>query len=577
MLKLQSAARNRMEWFENVERYTVLPPRQFAYSLLTGSQRIGHDNLKLRDGEFVADYERWLAQRTDSDTPPRAPMFLPLRLRGLTLANRVVVSPMAQYMAKDGLPDDWHLVHYGSRALGGAGLVYTEMTCVSPEGRITPGCTGLWNEAQRDAWRRIVEFVHGNSPAAICLQIGHSGRKGSTQLGWQEMDRPLPAGNWPICAPSPLPYFEGVSQVPVPMTRADMDRVRDEFVRAAILGNEAGFDMLELHMAHGYLLASFISPLTNRRDDEYGGSLANRLRFPLEVLAAVRAAWPAEKPLSVRISASDWAEGGLDEDDLVALAAALKAGGADAHRRLERPDGAVAATGVRPDVADTLCRPRAQRSRHHDHRGRQHLRGGPRQFDHRIGPRRPVRARAAAPREPGLDARSGGATGVRGAVVAGALSLRQEPARAQPAARRSGRGFGMSATPAGRLAGRHAVVTGAGRGIGLRDRRGARGGGRLRRDARPRHDAACGCGARDRVPDDRVAAFAGDVTDAAELHEAFGAARRRFGPVQLLVNNAGEAVTRAVSKDRRCTLAAHARRQPHRRLCLHPRGPSGHA
>ena len=330
VLKLQSAARNRMEWFENVERYTVLPPRQFAYSLLTGSQRIGHDNLKLRDGEFVADYERWLAQRTDSETPPRAPMFLPLRLGGLTLANRVVVSPMAQYMAKDGLPDDWHLVHYGSRALGGAGLVYTEMTCVSPEGRITPGCTGLWNEAQREAWRRIVEFVHVNSPAAICLQIGHSGRKGSTQLGWQEMDRPLPAGNWPICAPSPLPYFEGVSQVPVPMTRADMDRVRDEFVRAAILGTEAGFDMLELHMAHGYLLASFISPLTNRRDDEYGGSLANRLRFPLEVLTAVRAAWPAEKPLSVRISASDWAEGGLDEDDLVALAAALKAGGADA-------------------------------------------------------------------------------------------------------------------------------------------------------------------------------------------------------------------------------------------------------
>ena len=405
VLKLQSAARNRMEWFENVERYTVLPPRQFAYSLLTGSQRIGHDNLKLRDGEFVADYERWLAQRTDSDTPPRAPMFLPLRLRGLTLANRVVVSPMAQYMAKDGLPDDWHLVHYGSRALGGAGLVYTEMTCVSPEGRITPGCTGLWNEAQRDAWRRIVEFVHGNSPAAICLQIGHSGRKGSTQLGWQEMDRPLPAGNWPICAPSPLPYFEGVSQVPVPMTRADMDRVRDEFVRAALLGNEAGFDMLELHMAHGYLLASFISPLTNRRDDEYGGSLANRLRFPLEVLArGARGVAGGEAALGAHLGQRLGRGRSRRRTISSQLARALKAGGADGIDVSSGPDGAVAATGIRPDVADTLCRPRAERSRHHDHRGRQHLRGGPRQLDHRVGPRRPVRARAAAPRQPSVDA-----------------------------------------------------------------------------------------------------------------------------------------------------------------------------
>jgi anthraniloyl-CoA monooxygenase len=236
---------------------------------------------------------------------------------------------MAQYMAKDGMPGDWHLVHLGSRALGGAGLVYTEMTCVSPEGRITPGCTGLWNEQQRDAWRRIVDFVHEHSPAAFCLQLGHSGRKGSTQLGWQQMDYPLPAGNWPVHAPSPLPYFDGVSQVPRVMNRADMDRVRDEFVRSTLLGLEAGFDMLELHMAHGYLLASFISPLTNRREDEYGGPLANRLRFPLEVLAAVRAVWPQHKPLSVRISASDWAEGGLSEDELVELAAALKAAGAD--------------------------------------------------------------------------------------------------------------------------------------------------------------------------------------------------------------------------------------------------------
>jgi anthraniloyl-CoA monooxygenase len=328
VLKLQSAARNRMEWFENVARYAHLPPEQFAYSLLTGSQRIGHENLKLRDPRFVADYERWLAQRTGV-TDARPPMFLPFKLRGLELPNRVVVSPMAQYCATDGVPDEWHLVHYGHRAMGGAGLVYTEMTCVSPEGRITPGCTGLWNETQRDAWRRIVEFVHERTPARFCLQLGHSGRKGSTQLGWEEMDYPLPAGNWPVMSASPLPYFDGISQIPRPMTRADMDKVRSDFVRAACFGNEAGFDMLELHMAHGYLLASFLSPLTNQRTDEYGGDMRRRMRFPLEVLAAVRAEWPADKPLSVRISATDWADNGLSEEDLVVLAHALKAAGVD--------------------------------------------------------------------------------------------------------------------------------------------------------------------------------------------------------------------------------------------------------
>ena len=287
VLKLQSAARNRMNWFENVARYVHLPPEQFAYSLLTGSQRIGHENLKLRDPRFVESYERWLAGLGGAQDP-RPPMFLPFKLRGMELANRVVVSPMAQYCAVDGVPDDWHLVHYGHRALGGAGLVYTEMTCVSPEGRITPGCTGLWNEGQRDAWRRIVEFVHRNSPSKICLQLGHSGRKGSTQLGWQKMDHPLPSGNWPVLAPSPLAYLEGISQPPIEMTRADMDKVRDDFVRAAGFGLQAGFDMLELHMAHGYLLASFLSPLTNHRSDSYGGSIDHRLRFPLEVLQAVR-------------------------------------------------------------------------------------------------------------------------------------------------------------------------------------------------------------------------------------------------------------------------------------------------
>ncbi|HEX5459015.1 MAG TPA: bifunctional salicylyl-CoA 5-hydroxylase/oxidoreductase [Steroidobacteraceae bacterium] len=328
VLKLQSAARNRMEWFENVGRYTHLPPEQFAYSLLTGSQRIGHENLKVRDSKFVDSYEGWLAHSNGvSDTRP--PMFLPLKLRGLTLANRVVVSPMAQYCATDGMPDDWHLVHYGHRALGGAGLVYTEMTCVSAAGRISPGCTGLWNEAQRDAWRRIVEFVHARTPAKFCLQLGHSGRKGSTQLGWEEMDHPLPADNWPVLAPSPLPYLPGISQTPIEMTPEQMSAVTSEFVRATQLGLQAGFDMLELHMAHGYLLASFLSPLTNRRDDGFGGDISGRLRFPLEVLRAVRAQWPQDKPLSVRISATDWAEGGLSEADLLVIVRAFRDAGVD--------------------------------------------------------------------------------------------------------------------------------------------------------------------------------------------------------------------------------------------------------
>jgi anthraniloyl-CoA monooxygenase len=328
VLKLQSAARNRMEWFENVARHVRLPPEQFAYSLLTGSQRIGHENLKLRDPGFVESYERWLAHR-DGAEGARPPMFLPFKLRGMELANRVVVSPMAQYCAVEGVPADWHLVHYGHRALGGAALLYTEMTCVSPEGRITPGCTGLWNEIQRDAWQRIVDFVHGNSPAKICLQLGHSGRKGSTQLGWERMDHPLPAGNWPLVAPSPVPYFEGISQLPIEMTRADMDKVRDDFMRATRFGLQAGFDMLELHMAHGYLLASFLSPLTNIRTDLYGGAIENRLRFPLEVLQAVRAQWPADKPLSVRISATDWMEGGLSDDDALTMVRAFQSAGID--------------------------------------------------------------------------------------------------------------------------------------------------------------------------------------------------------------------------------------------------------
>jgi anthraniloyl-CoA monooxygenase len=328
-LKLQSAARNRMEWFENVARYTHLQPLQFTYSLLTGSQRIGHDNLKLRDAGFVGEIERDLAQRAGVAHRRCAPMFLPFKLRELELVNRVVVSPMAQYSAVDGLPGDWHLVHYGSRATGGAGLVVSEMTCVSPHGRISPGCTGLWNATQRDAWRRIVDFVHEHTQAKFCLQLGHSGRKGSTQLGWEQADYPLPTDNWPIISASPLQYIEGVSQTPKEATEADITEITAQFVTAAQLGLQAGFDMIELHMAHGYLLASFLSPLTNHRTDRYGGTVENRLRFPLQVVRAVRAVMPAGMPLSIRISASDWAQGGLCDEDLIAIAQALHEAGAD--------------------------------------------------------------------------------------------------------------------------------------------------------------------------------------------------------------------------------------------------------
>jgi len=298
-LKLQSAARNSTEWFEEVERYLPFDPMQFAYTLLTRSQRVSHENLRLRDPQWLAGLETWFSGK------PVPPMFAPFRLRGMGLKNRVVVSPMAMYSAIDGVPTDFHLVHYGARALGGAGLVYTEMTCVSPEGRITPACPGLWNDAQEAMWTRIVDFVHGHSSAKICLQLGHSGAKGSTRVPWEGTDKPLASDNWPLMAPSDVPWTDE-NAVPTPMTRADMDKVRDEFVAAAERGARAGFDMLELHCAHGYLLSAFISPTQNRRRDEYGGSLANRLRFPLEVFRAMRAVWPEERPMSVRISAHDW-------------------------------------------------------------------------------------------------------------------------------------------------------------------------------------------------------------------------------------------------------------------------------
>ncbi len=330
VLKIQSAARNSTEWFENVARYTSMEPEQFAYSLLTRSQRVSHENLRLRDKDYLEGVETWIAGRASGKPPsqPLPPMFTPFQLRGMTLPNRVVVSPMAMYSAADGTPGDFHMVHLGARALGGAGLVYTEMSCVTPEGRITPGCTGMYAEEHVAAWRRIVNFVHRDTPAKICLQLGHSGPKGSTQLGWEEMDAPLKTGNWELLAPSPVPWSPA-NQTPREMTVEDIAAAIADFRRATEWAEQAGFDMVELHAAHGYLLSSFITPLSNRRTDEYGGSLENRLRFPLAVFDAMRAVWPEDKPMSVRISATDWVEGGITGEDAVEIAHAFKEHGVD--------------------------------------------------------------------------------------------------------------------------------------------------------------------------------------------------------------------------------------------------------
>ncbi|MGD9880063.1 MAG: bifunctional salicylyl-CoA 5-hydroxylase/oxidoreductase [Reyranella sp.] len=330
VLRLQSAARNSLEWFEDVERYLGLDPVQFNYSLLTRSQRISHENLRLRDPAWLSDAEAWFQRRSgNADNVHRTPMFAPFRLRDMTLKNRIVVSPMAQYKAVDGCPTDWHFAHYAERAKGGAGLVGIEMTCVSPEGRITPGCTGFYAPEHERAWKRLVDFVHAETEAKICAQIGHSGPKGSTQLGWQKMDAPLPSGNWPVMAASDVSWSPA-NQVPRAMDPADMARVRDQFVASARMAARCGFDMLEIHAAHGYLLSSFITPLTNRRTDQYGGSLENRMRYPLEVFHAVRAAWPAHKPISMRISANDWVgDDGVTPAESVEIARLLQAAGVD--------------------------------------------------------------------------------------------------------------------------------------------------------------------------------------------------------------------------------------------------------
>jgi anthraniloyl-CoA monooxygenase len=340
VLKIQNAARNSTEWFEHVDRYVNLPPEQFAYSLLTRSQRISHENLRLRDKDYVEDYEDWIAEQAGlparaADAPAGSwkqsvpPMLTPFTLRGVTLKNRIVVSPMAQYSSVDGIAGDYHLVHLGARAMGGAAMVMVEMTCPTADARITPGCPGLWNGAQRDAFKRIVDFVHANSDAKIAMQLGHAGAKGSTRVPWEGEDQPLESGNWPLISASPQQYIDGISDWSRAMTRADMDRVRDDFVRSTQYAAEAGFDWLELHCAHGYLLSSFISPLTNQRTDDYGGSLANRLRYPLEIFHAMREVWPKHLPVSIRISAHDWVEGGITPDDAVEIARIFKTAGAD--------------------------------------------------------------------------------------------------------------------------------------------------------------------------------------------------------------------------------------------------------
>ncbi len=327
----QRAAQASLEWFENIGQYAGQDPHQFAFNIMTRSRRVTYDNLRLRDPEFVADMDRWFAESLGrgaaGGAQVRPPMFQPFRLGGLELVNRVVVSPMDMYSARDGVPGHLHLVHLGSKALGGAGLVMTEMVCVSPAGRITPGCTGIYTGEQEESWRQITAFVHGHTEAKIGIQLGHSGRKGSTRLMWDGMDVPLPEGNWEVCGPSALPYADR-SQTPRELTQDRLDEIRDQFTTAARAAARAGFDLLELHCAHGYLLSSFLSPLTNRRTDRYGGSLEARLRYPLEVFDAVRAAWPQDRPMTVRISATDWCKGGLDLDDAVEIARAFAAHGA---------------------------------------------------------------------------------------------------------------------------------------------------------------------------------------------------------------------------------------------------------
>ncbi|MES2534962.1 MAG: bifunctional salicylyl-CoA 5-hydroxylase/oxidoreductase [Pseudomonadota bacterium] len=337
VIKIQSSARNSMEWFENVQRYIGMEAEQFAYSMLTRSQRLSHENLRVRDAGYIERYENWISERAFAQaglpvpktTRSIPPMLTPFKLRGTVLKNRIVVSPMAQYSAVDGVAGDYHLVHLGSRAMGGAAMVFAEMTCVSADARITPACPGLYTPEHTQAWKRIVDFFHQSTDAKIAIQIGHAGAKGSTRTAWDGTDLPLEEGNWPLVSASEQQYLAGVSQLARAATAGDMQRIKDDFVRSTVEAARAGFDWLELHCAHGYLLSSFISPLTNQRTDEYGGSLENRCRYPLEIFAAIRAVWPQDKPISVRLSAHDWVEGGITPDDAVLISRLFKDAGAD--------------------------------------------------------------------------------------------------------------------------------------------------------------------------------------------------------------------------------------------------------
>ena len=398
--KTQHSADVSLVWFEHVNRFWNMDPTRFAFGLMTRSKAITYDNLALRAPEFVNEVDRVVARDVRAlgfpaeTAKPLAPMFQPFRLRGLTLENRIVVSPMCQYSAQDGLPNDWHLVHYGSRAIGGAGLMFTEMTDVSKDARISPGCAGMYEDAHEAAWKRIVDFVHAQSQTKFCMQLGHAGRKGATKLMWEGIDEPLEEGAWPIVSASSLPYFPH-SVVPREMSRADMDEVIADYVAATRRADRAGFDMVEMHAAHGYLLASFISPLTNRRTDDYGGSLENRMRFPLEVFRAMRTAWPDEKPVSVRISATDWADGGLTGDDAVEVARAFADAGCDL---IDVSTGQTVADAE--PIFGRMFQPRSPtnsqrgRARHHVRRRDHDRRSG--QHHHRGRPCRPGRAGAAA-------------------------------------------------------------------------------------------------------------------------------------------------------------------------------------
>jgi len=437
--RIQNAARNSTEWFENVARYAALPPEQFAYSLLTRSQRISHENLRLRDKSWLEGYEDWVAARAgvarSGDRQPIPPMFTPFTVRGVTLANRVVVSPMAQYSCAAGVPGDYHLVHLGARAMGGAGLVVAEMTCVSPQARITPGCPGLWNDAQRDAWKRIVDFVHADTPAKIAMQLGHAGAKGSTRVAWEGIDLPLDHGNWPLMSASPQQYLDGVSAWSRAMTRADMDEVRDQFVAAAQRAAEAGFDWLELHCAHGYLLSSFISPLTNQRTDEYGGPLAKPLALSARGLrgrARRMAVAPADvgTHLGARLGRRRHHARRRGGDR------ARLQGGRRRHDRLLVGTGEQArAAGLRTHVPDALRRSHPQRGGHRHHRRGGDLRGRSREQHRGGGTRRSLRRRPSAPRQRVVDAAGGRAHRLPRRRMAAAVPHGQAAARAQYRAR----------------------------------------------------------------------------------------------------------------------------------------------